>query len=107
MQAGRVVRTAGLIVLVVGAAVVLGGVVVRDQISRSRRDLFSAQPLRRLAALTYLGGHDATVEVVQLLRDFVAWEPRPLIRRRAAQVLRRMEDAMSRDPKLRPGEVAG
>lgn len=107
MQAGRVIRTAGLAILVAGATVVLGGVVLRDQITRSRRDLFSAHPLRRLAALTYLGGHEATVEVIQLLRDFVAWEPRPLIRRRAARVLRRMEDAMSSNARLRPGEVAG
>lgn len=107
MQAGRIVKTAGLVVLVVGAVVVLGTVVVKDQIARSRRDLFSAHPLRRLAALTYLAGMEATVEMVQLLRDFVAWEPRPLIRRRAVQVLRRMEERMAREHPLRPEEVAG
>lgn len=106
MKARQAIKTASLVVLVVGAAVALGAVVVRDQISRSRRDLFSAHPLRRLAALAYLAGHDATVEVVQLLRDFVAWEPRPLIRKRGVQVLRRMERAMQEQP-LHPEEVAG
>lgn len=106
MKASRAIKTAGVVALIVGAVVVLGTVVVRDQISRSRRDLFSPQPLRRLGALAYLSGHDATIEVVQLLRDFVAWEPRPLIRRRAAQVLRRMEHAMTQRS-LHPGEVAG
>ena len=30
-----------------------------------------------------------------LLRDFMAWEPRPLIRRRAGAVLSRLEDALA------------
>lgn len=106
MKARRVMKTAGLVALVLGAAAVLGAVVVRDQISRSRRDLFSAHPLRRLGALAYLAGHDATIEVVQLLRDFVAWEPRPLIRKRGVQLLRRMERAMQERPP-RTGEIAG
>ncbi len=107
MKARQALKTAGLVVLVVGAVVALGALVVRDQISRSRRDLFSAQPLRRLAALTYLAGHDATIEVVQLLRDFIAWESRPLIRRRAVQILRRMERSMLAEPELTAEEVAG
>ncbi|MGH7476864.1 MAG: hypothetical protein ACRELD_11280 [Longimicrobiales bacterium] len=107
MNVRQIAKTAGVVVLIVGAVVVLGSVLVRDQIARSRRDLFSAHPLRRLAALTYLAGHDATIEVVQLLRDFVAWEPRPLIRRRGAKVLRQMEQAMLREAALRPEEVPG
>ncbi len=107
MKARQAIRTAGVVVLVLGAAIALGAVVVRDQISRSRRDLFSAQPLRRLAALSYLAGHDATIEVVQLLRDFVAWEPRPLIRKRAVQILRRMEQSMMAEAPLATEEVAG
>ncbi|HYJ78874.1 MAG TPA: hypothetical protein VEW03_04705, partial [Longimicrobiaceae bacterium] len=82
-------------VLAVAAVAALGVLLVRDQISRSRRDLFSPHPLRRLAALEYLGGVAASVDTVLLLRDFLAWEPRPLLRKRAAAVLERVEDALA------------
>jgi len=95
-MANRVARTAGLIILGVAAAAVLGALLVKDQMSRHRRDLFSSHPLRRLAALGYLARHEATVDVIQLLRDFIAWEPRPLLRRRALQILERMEEEVRR-----------
>lgn len=87
-------RIMGLVLLTVGAAVALGVLVVHDQIARHRRELFSPRPLRRMAALSYLAGREATVEAVQLLRDFVAWEPRPVIRRRAIRILNRMEHSL-------------
>lgn len=88
-------RIMGLVLLTVGAAVALGVLVVHDQIARHRRELFSSRPLRRMAALSYLAGREATVEAVQLLRDFVAWEPRPVIRRRAIRILNRMERSLA------------
>ena len=88
-------RIMGLVLLTVGAAVALGVLVVHDQIARHRRELFSSRPLRRMAALSYLAGREATVEAVQLLRDFVAWEPRPMIRRRAIRILNRMERSLA------------
>lgn len=97
-MSNRVARTVGLIVLGVAGVTVLGALLVRDQISRHRRDLFSSHPLRRLAALGYIASHEATVDVVQLLRDFIAWEPRPLLRRRALQILERMEANVQRSP---------
>ncbi len=87
----RIIKTTAWVLLALGAAATLSAIVVRDQIARHRRELFSSHPLRRLAALGYLGGREATVDTIRLLRDFVAWEPRPLIRRRAALVLERME----------------
>lgn len=103
---GGLVRTAGLVVLGVAAAAVVGALVIRDQFSRHSRNLFSPQPLRRLAALGYLHGRDATVEGVQLLRDFVAWEPRPLLRKRAGRILDRMEaELQAASPST--GELAG
>jgi hypothetical protein len=60
------------------------------EIGRSQRNLFSKRPLRRLAALGYLGGHPS-VETARLLRDYIRWEPRPALRRRGEQLLRRME----------------
>lgn len=91
----RPLRIAGIVLLSLGAAVGVGALVVRDQISRHRRELFSSQPIRRMAALSYLAGREATVEAVQLLRDFVAWEPKPLIRRRAIRILNRMESRLA------------
>ncbi len=93
-QTRRIVKTTAVVLLALGAAAALSALVVRDQIARHRRELFSSHPLRRLAALGYLGGRDATVDTIRLLRDFVAWEPRPLIRRRAALLLARMEEQL-------------
>jgi len=73
---------------VTAAAVVT--LVVRDQLSRARRDLFSRHALRRLGALSHLARADASVDLINLLRDFIAWEPRPLLRNRARSILERM-----------------
>lgn len=55
-----------------------------------RRDLFNPRPLRRLAALGFLAGK-GDVETVRLLRDYLAWERQPMLRRRAETIVRRME----------------
>ncbi len=82
-------------VALAGAALAL---VVRDQLVRHQRDLFSPRPLRRLACLGHLAREEATVENINLLRDFVAWEPRKLLRNRAMVILQRMEDqALGKD----------
>ena len=99
METKRILRTTGFTVLAVAAAAALGTILVRDQISRHQRDLFSAHPLRRLAALGYIGGLPASVDLVLLLRDFIAWEPRTLLRRRAGAVLSRMEDSLAAGPR--------
>jgi hypothetical protein len=91
MKTRRILRTVGLVLLILGAVAGLGTLLVRDQMSRHRRNLFSPHPLRRLAALGYLAGHEATIDAVRLLRDYIAWEPQPLLRRRATQILERME----------------
>ncbi len=59
------------------------------QVHRSRRELFSKSPVRRLAALGYLGGQPG-VETARLLTDYVRWEPRPGLRRRGRTLLSRM-----------------
>ncbi|HEY2824213.1 MAG TPA: hypothetical protein VGI83_01580 [Gemmatimonadales bacterium] len=73
-----------------GLGAVIGIMLAQQNMGRHRRDLFSPRPLRRLAALGYLNGHPS-VESVRLLRDYLAWEPQPLLRRRAASIVRRME----------------
>lgn len=94
MESNRIVRTTAFAVLAAAAMAALGVLLVRDQISRSRRDLFSPHPLRRLAALEYLGGVPSSVDTVLLLRDFLAWERRPLLRKRAQAVLLRLEESL-------------
>ena len=91
----RLLRTIGLTLAGAAAVSTLGVLLVRDQVRRHRRDLFSPRPLRRLAALTYIGKHP-DVENAYLLRDFLSWEREPMLRRRAASILGRMERALSR-----------
>ncbi|MDP9279832.1 MAG: hypothetical protein M3P00_10475 [Gemmatimonadota bacterium] len=55
-----------------------------------RRNLFSKSPLRRVAALGYLRTRP-TVNTAQLLREYVAWEPRSILRTRGVRMLKRLE----------------
>ena len=105
MNTKRVLKTAGFTVLAVAAAAALGALLVRDQISRHQRDLFSPHPLRRLAALGYLGSRPPSVDLVLLLRDFIASESRPLIRKRASAILARMEEGLA--ARAASSEIAG
>jgi hypothetical protein len=92
-----------LVILAAAAVTAIGALVVRDQMERHQRDLFSPRPLKRLAALGYLGSHSATVELARTLRDFIAWEERSLLRRRAANILARMEEELQRPGGLTAG----
>lgn len=78
----------GAIGFVGGMAV--GLVVWGTQVQRSRRELFSRSPVRRLAALGYLAGQPG-VETARLLADYLNWETQPLLRRRGQVTLRRMK----------------
>lgn len=91
-------RTAGIAVVAVAAAGAVAALVLRDQIARHQRDLFSPQPLRRLACLGHMARAEATVDNITLLRDFVAWESRKLLRNRAKAILGRMEDEAGHGP---------
>jgi len=92
-------RNAGIAVLAAAAAGAVAALVIRDQIQRHSRDLFSPSFIRRLAALGYMAKADATVDHINLMKDFVAWESREALRRRAQAIVERMErDAM--DPVL-------
>ena len=94
MASSKLLRTVGLALAGAAAVSALGVLLVRDQVNRHRRDLFSPRPLRRLAALTYIGKHPH-IENAHLLRDFLTWEREPMLRRRAAAILERMEKALS------------
>lgn len=77
---------------VVGAAA--GWVLAQRRLTFHRRDLFSPRPMRRLAALGYLAGQ-GDVDTVRLLRDYMAWERQPVLRRRAEAILRRLESNLT------------
>jgi hypothetical protein len=72
----------------VGAALVgiAGGWWLARQHDRGhRRDLFSARPYRRFAALGWIASHDDPA-TLPLLRDYLAWEPIPALRNRARRI---------------------
>jgi hypothetical protein len=96
MKRNRLFRTFGVILLVIGAIAGVGALVMRDQISRHKRNLFSAHAFRRFAALGYLARMPASIDLVRTLRDFVNREPRKLLRARAQQILDRMEGVLEK-----------
>lgn len=84
------------VVVVVGgltAGLVTGWVVAQRRFAVHRRALFDARTDRRRAALGFLAGQ-GSVETIRLLRDYLAWEQQPALRRRAETILRRMETVL-------------
>lgn len=76
----------------------LGGLAVgvlfwSRQQHRHKRDLFSKHSLRRLAALGYLSG-TPSADTARLLKDYIQWEPRSVLRRRGRAVLRQVEASL-------------
>lgn len=75
------------------AGVVVGALLAQRTMGRWKSSLFSARPLRRLAALGYLSGHPGP-DAVRVLRDYLAWEEHPTLRRRAELIVNRMEQKL-------------
>ena len=70
---------------------VVGGLVLWSlQMKRSRRELFSKNPVKRLAAMGYLGG-EPSAENVQLLQEYCRWEPNPMLQQRAGRLIKAMQ----------------
>ncbi len=86
----------GLALLAFGFAggLVLGGAVWAGMLDRSREGLFSRRPVRRFAAVSYLATRPS-VDTARLLRDYVRWEPHPLLRRRGRQALAAVEASLA------------
>jgi hypothetical protein len=82
---GRAAVAAGFI-----GGLLAGLVVWSYQMQRCRRDLFSKSPVKRFAALGYIGGHPG-VETHQLLVEYLRWESNQLLRKRAEKLLHRMQ----------------
>ena len=86
----KTVRSAALTVLAAGVAGARAMMIIRSLISRHKRDLFSVRPFQRLAALAHINQEPAAVDLIRLLRDFVAWEPRRMLRDRAQVIVDEM-----------------
>lgn len=82
-------RGAAFLLAALGGAA-LGWVLAGRYLERHREALFSPRRRRRHAALGYLAGRPAP-GTVRLLRDYLAWERHPLLRRRAHRIVREME----------------
>ena len=85
------VRNTGVAVLAAAVLGTLAAWVIRDQIQRHSRDLFSPSFLRRLTALGYLAKAEASVDHINLIKDFINWESSRTLRRRARSILARTE----------------
>ena len=90
MTVNRTLKTAALTVLAAAAAGALAAIIIRGQISRHRRDMFSPSAFRRLAALGHMSREPASVDAIRVLRDFISWEPRKPLRERAQAIVDRM-----------------
>lgn len=84
------VKVVAITIVAAAAAGALAVWIMRKQIRRHRRDLFSQRPFRRLAALGHMGREPASVDAIRVLRDFIAWEPRRHLRARAQAIMDRM-----------------
>ncbi len=71
----------------------VGLIVWSQQTVKSRRNLFSSIPLKRMAALGYLRTQ-RSVRNVRLLRDYIHWEQHPRLKKTGEYVLRTMEQSL-------------
>lgn len=90
-EMNKTLRIAAFAALATAAAGAVALLVVRDQISRHQRDLFSPHTFRRLAALGHIAREEPSVGHITLLRDYIAWEPSKLLRNRARVIHARMQ----------------
>jgi hypothetical protein len=88
----RAARTKLLAAGFVGG-VAAGSLLWTHMLRSHRRDLFSARRVNRVAALGFLRARP-TVETARVLREYIAWEPSALLRRRGVRLLNRVEAAL-------------
>ena len=81
------------VTLAAAVGVATGWVLAQRYLERHQAALFSGKVRRRHAALGYLVGHPDS-ETLRLLRDYLAWERHPVLRRRALRVVRELEHAL-------------
>ncbi|TVR64438.1 MAG: hypothetical protein EA422_06855 [Gemmatimonadales bacterium] len=91
----RALRIAGFAILTAGVVGAASVFLVRDQIVRQRRNLFDSLSLKRMAALEHMARQDPSVDHITLLKDYISWEPRKILRNRARAIVERMEQEAS------------
>ena len=91
---GPSATTAALVAAGFFGGIALGAAAWEGLLAGNRRGLFSASPVRRYAAVSYLGARPS-VDTARLLRDYVRWEPHPVLRRRARRVLSELEATLN------------
>ena len=70
---------------------VAAGSLVWNRLQRNcRRELFNRSALKRVAALGYLRARPS-VNAARILKEYIAWEPRPILRQRGARILKTLE----------------
>lgn len=84
----------------VGVVGTMAALLVRDQIQRRQRDLFHPSALRRMAALEHVSRQKGSVDSLNLLKDYIAWEPRRLLRNRARALLERMGEEVTESHRI-------
>ena len=89
------IKKTGMAVLGVALLGMLAAWIVKDQITRHRRDLFSPKFLRRLAALGHMAKVEASVDNINLMRDFILWEKKNSLKERAKLIIARMEETLA------------
>ena len=80
------------------AGVAIGVIAWSTYREKHARSLFSPKPRRRLAALSRLAspeGVEATVDTVATLREYVAWERHPVLKRRGRNLLERLASSLT------------
>ena len=89
----RTVTAATLALLGFASGIAIGLVTWTRYQDRNATSLYSSKARRRLAALSRLSAldaQDATVDTVATLREYVAWERHPILRRRGKDLLTRL-----------------
>ena len=71
------------------SGVVVGAMAWRRQQNVAHDQLFAASVVQRVAAIGFLA-RTPSVENARLLRDYIRWERRPTLRRRAERALDRL-----------------
>jgi hypothetical protein len=84
---------AACIALAAAAGIATGWTLAQRYLARHQAALFSPKPRRRHAALGYLAGRPAP-DTLRLLRDYLAWERHPMLRRRATRMVREFEHTL-------------
>jgi hypothetical protein len=91
-QTRRILRVLGVAAIAAGVTGAVSVLLFRDQITRQRRNLFHPLSLKRMAALEYMARQEPSVDHITLLRDYLNWEAKRLLRNRARAIVDRMEN---------------